>query len=156
VAALDVIAATSKSSIIGYLLALNAESFNHLMSAIGRSMPLMSTENTIVERRKIALSCHSFFSIIYDFERSNLDLVVPKLAVEGSNFFGLIVILLLARKIKALLQKRSSLKVVRMMTQEQKRSFLTDPKTAYFKSKANIFDVFVYKSEASKAAFFWS
>jgi len=37
--------------------------------------------------------------------------------------FGLIVILLLARRIKALLQKRSC---------------LTDPKTAYFKSKAII------------------
>jgi hypothetical protein len=49
--------------------------------------------------------------------------------------FGLIVILLLARKIKALLQKRSSLKVVRMIDQEQKRSLLTGPKTAYFKSK---------------------
>jgi hypothetical protein len=33
---------------------------------------------------------------------------------------------LLARRIKALLQKRSSLKVVRMMTQEQKRSLLID------------------------------
>jgi hypothetical protein len=52
--------------------------------------------------------------------------------------FGLIVILLLARRIKALLQKRSSLKVVRMIDQEQKRSFLTGPKTAYFKSKAII------------------
>jgi hypothetical protein len=51
---------------------------------------------------------------------------VPKLAVEGSNLFGLIVILLLARRIKALLQKRSSLKVVRMIDQEQKRSFLID------------------------------
>jgi hypothetical protein len=38
--------------------------------------------------------------------------------------FGLIVILLLARRIKALLQKRSSLKVVRMINQEQKRSLL--------------------------------
>jgi hypothetical protein len=38
--------------------------------------------------------------------------------------FGLIVILLLARRINALLQKRSSLKVVRMMTQEQ--SFIDD------------------------------
>jgi hypothetical protein len=55
-----------------------------------------------------------------------LDLVVPKLAVEGSNSFGLIVILLLARRIKALLQKRSSLKVVRMLVQEQKRSLLID------------------------------
>jgi hypothetical protein len=64
---------------------------------------------------------------------------VPKLAVEGSNLFGLIVILLLARRIKALLQKRSSLKVVRMIDQEQKRSCLTCPKTAYFKSKAIIF-----------------
>jgi hypothetical protein len=64
---------------------------------------------------------------------------VRLVTLEGSNFFGLIVILLLARRIKALLQKRSSLKVVRMMTQEQKRSFLTDPKTAYFKSKANTF-----------------
>jgi hypothetical protein len=50
---------------------------------------------------------------------------VPKLAVEGSNSFGLIVILLLARRIKALLQKRS---------------FLTGPKTAYFKSKAFPFE----------------
>jgi hypothetical protein len=65
-----------------------------------------------------------------------LDLAVPKLAVEGSNSFGLIVILLLARSIKALLQKRSSLKVLRMLVQEQKRSCLTRPKTAYFKSKA--------------------
>jgi hypothetical protein len=55
-----------------------------------------------------------------------LDLVVPKLAVEGSNSFGLIVILLLARRIKALLQKRSSLKVVSMIDQEQKRSLLID------------------------------
>ena len=45
--------------------------------------------------------------------------------LEGSNFFGLIVILLLARRIKALLQKRSFLKVVRMMTQEQKQ-YLTN------------------------------
>jgi len=50
---------------------------------------------------------------------------VPKLAVDGSNLFGLIVILLLARRIKALLQKRSFLKVVRMMTQEQKQ-YLTN------------------------------
>jgi hypothetical protein len=40
--------------------------------------------------------------------------------------FGLIVILLLARRINALLQKRSFLEVERMMTQEQKRSFLID------------------------------
>jgi hypothetical protein len=83
--------------------------------------------------------------------------------------FGLIVILLLARSIKALLQKRSFLEVERMMTQEQKRSFLTGPKTAYLKTKrslftfekpsnlqpkANIIDVFVYESKASNAAFF--
>ena len=45
--------------------------------------------------------------------------------LEGLIFFGLIVILLLARRIKALLQKRSFLKVVRMMTQEQKQ-YLTN------------------------------
>jgi hypothetical protein len=95
-------------------------------------MPLLSTENSILERLNLALSCHSFFSIIYDFERSNLDLVVPKLAVEGSNFFGLIVILLLARKIKALLQKRSFLEVERMMTQEQKRTLSTGEKAVNF------------------------
>ena len=51
------------------------------------------------------------------------DECVPKLAVEGSNLFGLNAILLLARRIKALLQKRS---------------FLTCLITAYFKSKASI------------------
>jgi hypothetical protein len=51
---------------------------------------------------------------------------VRLVTLEGSNFFGLIVILLLARRIKALLQKRSSLKVVRMIDQEQKRSLLID------------------------------
>jgi hypothetical protein len=35
------------------------------------------------------------------------------------------------------------------------KAFIFDlPKTAYFKSKAIIIDVFVYESKASKAAFF--
>ena len=74
--------------------------------------------------------------------------------LEGSNLFGLIVILLLARRIKALLQKRSSLKVVRVMTQEQKRSLFIDVKATNLQPKANIIDVFVYESKASKAAFY--
>jgi CRISPR/Cas system-associated protein Cas10 (large subunit of type III CRISPR-Cas system) len=59
-----------------------------------------------------------------------------------------------------------------MIEIEQKRSFLTGPKTAYFnsirakrtlfndvkeaylQSKANLLDVFIYESKASKAAFF--
>ena len=81
-------------------------------------------------------------------------MLVPLVTLEGSNFFGLIVILLLARRIKALLQKRSSLKVVRVMTQEQKRSLFIDVKATNLQPKANIIDVFVYESKASKAAFF--
>mgnify|MGYP003671076944 FL=1 len=41
---------------------------------------------------------------------------VPKLAVEGSNLFGLIVILLLARRIKGLLSKASSFKLLETVT----------------------------------------
>jgi hypothetical protein len=70
------------------------------MSEIGRSMPLMSTENTIVERRKIAQSCHSECSISYYFDSHNLDLAVPKLALEGSNLFGLIVMLCLVEELR--------------------------------------------------------
>ncbi len=41
-----------------------------------------------------------------------------------------------------------------MIASEQKRSLLTGVKAANFKSKANIFDVFVYATKASKSAFF--
>ena len=40
------------------------------------------------------------------------------------------------------------------MTQEQKRSLFIDVKATNLQPKANIIDVFVYESKASKAAFY--